>query len=67
MIGCTVNKSEDALNRMSTLNEEHLRNLLSHINDPHAGTDIVSLGWLRGLDMDGARALVDLRAGYPIV
>ena len=66
MIGCTVNKSVDTLNRMSTLNEEYLRNLLSHINDPHAGTDIVSLGWLRGVGMDGARVSVDLCAGYPI-
>ena len=67
MIGCTMNKSVDALNRMSTLNEEYLRNLLSHIHDPHAGTDIVSLGWLRGVDMDGACVSVDLRAGYPIL
>ena len=51
---------------MSTLNEDYLRNLLSHINDPHAGTDIVSLGWLRGVAVDGARVTVDLRAGYPI-
>jgi len=48
------------------LDEEYLRNLLSHIHDPHAGTDIVSLGWLRGVDMDGACVSVDLRAGYPI-
>ncbi len=61
-----MNKSVDDLNRMSTLNEEYLRNLLSHINDPHAGTDIVSLGWLRGVGMDGARVSVDLRAAYPI-
>ena len=61
-----MNESADGLNRMSTLNEEYLRDLLSHINDPHAGTDIVSLGWLRGVGMDGARVSVDLRAGYPI-
>jgi len=66
MVGFNMNKSEDGLNRMSTLNEEYLRNLLSHINEPHAGTDIVSLGWLRGAGIDGARVSVDLRAGYPI-
>lgn len=66
MIGFTVNKSTDGLNRMSTLNEKYLRNLLSHINDPHVDTDIVSLGWLRGVDIDGDRVSVDLRAGYPI-
>ena len=51
---------------MSTLNENYLRNLLSHVDDPHAGTDIVSLGWLRAVGIDGARISVDLRAGYPI-
>ncbi len=66
MIGFTSTKSEDGLNRMPTLNEEYVRNLLSHIDDPHAGTDIISLGWLRGVGVDGARVSVDLRAGYPI-
>ena len=61
-----MNKSADGLNRMSTLNDEYLKNLLSQIIDPHAGTDIVSLGWLRGVGIDGARVSVDLRAGYPI-
>ncbi len=66
MVGFPMNKSADGLNRMSTLNEEYLKNLLSQIIDPHAGTDIVSLGWLRGVGIDGARVSVDLRAGYPI-
>jgi ATP-binding protein involved in chromosome partitioning len=66
MIGFPMNKSADGLNRMSTLNEEYLKNLLSQIIDPHAGTDIVGLGWLRGVGIDGARVSVDLRAGYPI-
>lgn len=51
---------------MSTLNEEYLRGLLAQINDPHSGTDLISLGWLRGLNIDGGRVAVDLRAGYPI-
>ncbi len=66
MVRVSINKSADGLNRMPTLNEEYLRNLLSFVNDPHAGTDIVSLGWLRGVGIDGARVSVDLRAGYPI-
>jgi len=66
MVGFTMNKSADGLNQMPTLNEEYLRNLLSHMNDPHASTDIVSLGWLRGVGIDGDRVSVDLRAGYPI-
>jgi ATP-binding protein involved in chromosome partitioning len=52
---------------MSTLNENYLKYLLSQVVDPNAGTDIVSLGWLRGVGIDGARVSVDLRAGYPIV
>ena len=56
----------DGLNHMSALNEEYLKNLLSRIDDPHAGTDIASLGWLRGVGIDGERVSVDLRAGYPI-
>jgi len=66
MICFTVIKCMGDLNLMSTLNEEYLRNLLSNIHDPHADTDIVSLGWLRGVGIDGARVSVDLRAGYPI-
>ncbi len=66
MTGFTTNKSADGLNRMSTLNEEYLRKLLSQINDPHTGGDIVSLGWLRGLSIDGANVSVNLRAAYPI-
>jgi len=48
------------------MNEEYLRILLSQINIPHAGTDLVSLGWLRGVGLDGARVSVDLRSGFPI-
>lgn len=66
MLCFTVIKCMGDLNLMSTLNEEYLRNLLSKIHDPHADTDIVSLGWLRGVGIDGARVSVDLRAGYPI-
>jgi ATP-binding protein involved in chromosome partitioning len=56
----------DGLYSMSNLSENYLRYLLSQINDPHARTDLISLGWLRGVGIDGSRVSVDLRAGYPI-
>lgn len=51
---------------MSSLSEEYVRKLLSDIQDPHAETDLVSLGWLRGVGIDGQRISVDLRSGYPL-
>jgi ATP-binding protein involved in chromosome partitioning len=46
--------------------EQKVRELLSTVQDPNAEQDIVSLGWLRGVGVDGDRVSVDLRAGYPI-
>jgi ATP-binding protein involved in chromosome partitioning len=51
---------------MSRLSEEHVRELLATIQDPNAEADLVSLGWVRGVGIDGARVSVDLRAGYPL-
>ena len=51
---------------MSQLSEAYVRELLASIQDPHAEADLVSLGWLRGVGIDGARVSVDLRAGYPL-
>jgi len=51
---------------MSNLSEEYVKGLLARIEDPHAGTDLVSLGWLSGVGIHGSRVAVDLRAGYPI-
>ena len=48
------------------LNEQYVRDLLAGIHDPYAGGDLVSLGWVRGVGVDGASVSVDLRAGYPI-
>jgi ATP-binding protein involved in chromosome partitioning len=56
----------DGLDYMSALNEEYLKTLLSRIDDPYTGADIASLGWMRGVGIDGARVSIDLRAGYPI-
>jgi ATP-binding protein involved in chromosome partitioning len=46
--------------------EEHVRTLLGGIRDPYSDGDLVSLGWVRGVGVDGDRVSVDLRAGYPL-
>ena len=46
--------------------EEHVRTLLGGIRDPYSDGDLVSLGWVRGVGVDGNRVSVDLRAGYPL-
>ena len=51
---------------MTQLSEQHIKDLLAGINDPNSDSDIISLGWLRGIGLDGPRVSVDLRAGYPI-
>lgn len=51
---------------MEKLTEQHVRDLLGKILDPYAGSDLISLGWLRGIGIDGNRVSLDLRAGYPI-
>ena len=51
---------------MSKLTEQNVRDLLAAILDPYAGEDLVRLGWVRGVGIDGDRVSVDLRAGYPL-
>jgi len=51
---------------MAQLTENHVRGLLAAIEDPYSGSDLVKLGWVRGIGIDGARVSVDLRAGYPL-
>ncbi|MDH3788690.1 MAG: iron-sulfur cluster carrier protein ApbC [Xanthomonadales bacterium] len=51
---------------MTRLSEQYVKDLLAGINDPNSDTDLISLGWLRGIGLDGQRISVDLRAGYPI-
>ena len=50
---------------MSELSEQYVRKLLADIEDPFSGGDLVSLGWVRGVGVDGRNVSVDLRAGYP--
>ena len=51
---------------MTQLSEQYVKDRLAEINDPYSATDLISLGWLRGIGIDGSRVSVDLRAGYPI-
>jgi ATP-binding protein involved in chromosome partitioning len=51
---------------MTPLTEQYVKDLLAEISDPNTGMDIISLGWLRGVGLDGQRVSVDLRAGYPV-
>ena len=51
---------------MTELSEQYVRDLLAAVKDPYADDDLVSLGWVRGIGIDGNRVSVDLRAGYPL-
>ncbi|MCW8872946.1 MAG: iron-sulfur cluster carrier protein ApbC [Xanthomonadales bacterium] len=51
---------------MTQLSENYVRELLAGISDPYADADLVSMGWVRGVGVDGQRVSVDLRAGYPL-
>jgi len=51
---------------MTTLDEQYVRELLAGIQDPNTDTDLVAMGWVRGIGIDGGRVSVDLRAGYPL-
>lgn len=51
---------------MHPLTEETVTHLLKQVSDPYSDADIVSLGWVRSIGIDGDRVAVDLRAGYPL-
>lgn len=48
------------------LSEPYVKELLSKIVDRYSESDLLNLGWVRGIGIDGSRISVDLRAGYPI-
>ena len=54
------------LTTMTQLSADYVRKLLAGITDPYTSTDLISLGWVRGLGIDGPRVSVDLRSGYPL-
>jgi ATP-binding protein involved in chromosome partitioning len=66
MSGCDIPSRNTDSATMTQLSENHVRGLLAGITDPYAETDLVSMGWLRGVGIDGRRVSVDLRAGYPL-
>ena len=51
---------------MSHLSEQDVREIIAGINDSRADSDLLSLGWVRGIGIDGRRVSLELRAGYPI-
>jgi ATP-binding protein involved in chromosome partitioning len=51
---------------MTNISEQLVKDLLTGVSDPYSGSDLLSLGWFRGVGIDGNRISVDLRAGYPI-
>ena len=48
---------------MSTVTENHVREILPSIVDPNADKNVVSMSWLRRVRIDGTRVSVDLRTG----
>jgi ATP-binding protein involved in chromosome partitioning len=51
---------------MANLSEQYIKDLIADIRDPYSGADLGSLGWLRGVGIDGNRISLDLLAGYPL-
>jgi ATP-binding protein involved in chromosome partitioning len=51
---------------MTDLSEEYVKTLLADKEDPYTGSDLVSLGWVRGIGIDHHSVSVDLRAAYPL-
>ncbi len=51
---------------MTKLSEQYIKDLLARIIEPYSGVDLISLGWLRGVGIEGQRVAVDLRAGFPL-
>jgi ATP-binding protein involved in chromosome partitioning len=47
------------------ISREQIEKILSSIQDPSTGQDLVSEGALKGVGVDGNQVAVDLRLGYP--
>ncbi|MCE5232556.1 MAG: iron-sulfur cluster carrier protein ApbC [Mizugakiibacter sp.] len=50
---------------MTQMNETRVRELLAGVIDPHTGQDLVAMGAVRAVGVDGGRVSVDLLLGYP--
>jgi len=46
-------------------NREQVERILTQIQDPHVGRDIVSAGWVRDIRQQGDQWLVEVVLGYP--
>ena len=47
------------------MNEERVRDILRGVEDPALGDDIVSLGLVNSIELDGDTVTVDLALGAP--
>ncbi len=50
---------------MALISREQINEILSGIDDPNTGKDLVSGGSIKGVGMDGNRVAADIRLGYP--
>jgi ATP-binding protein involved in chromosome partitioning len=50
---------------MSNLTQEHVRELLGQIIDPHTGQNLVAGAAVKGIGIDGSKVAVELALAYP--
>jgi ATP-binding protein involved in chromosome partitioning len=50
---------------MTSITQEHVRELLTRIVDPHSGQDLVTEGAVKGIGIDADKVAVDVVLGYP--
>lgn len=50
---------------MSPVSEQRVRDLLSRVEVPYLGQDLLTANAVRGIGIDGNRVAVDLRLGFP--
>ncbi|HKT43082.1 MAG TPA: iron-sulfur cluster assembly protein, partial [Rhodanobacteraceae bacterium] len=50
---------------MSAVTEQHVRDLLAGIVDPHTGVSLAEGGTIHAIGVDGDRVAVEITLGYP--
>jgi len=50
---------------MPAVTEQHVREILAGIVDPHTGTSLAESGEIRGVGVDGDKVAVEIALGYP--
>jgi ATP-binding protein involved in chromosome partitioning len=51
--------------QMTSITQEHVRELLTRVVDPHSGQDLVAEGAIKGIGIDADKVAVDIVLGYP--